>query len=249
MNPLVVDIIMTWVRAGLIAASTYLIQHHVVTSSQGEALSSQLTAYILSTLPAIAALAWGAWDKYGARLQLNTALTMPANVTVQAVNAKIASGIGVPPATTPIDVVPVAKVVIVLLVLGLGMSACAHTRHAAVVAEITFSKVVFAIDDTETKACQAHEMSDAACAAANPKIAAALLDARAVNIALQHTPKNVAVPKNLPDLLTDLTAIQGIVTPLAAAPSVPGSVKTLEQQIQDALTQTIALVRTFTGGK
>jgi hypothetical protein len=134
------------------------------------------------------------------------------------------------------------------LMLSLSVS-CAHARHLGVMADASFSAAVFAIDDAETAACQQHVLSPETCAQADARIAAALQDVKAVTLALQATPKNVAVPKNIPDLLTDLTSLQGIVAPLANAPSAPVQVQTLGQQITVALSQTIAVVRTFTGGK
>lgn len=109
MNPLVVDIIGTWVRAALVAISAYLIQHHIVTAQQGEALSSQVFTQVINSLPAIAALGWSMWQKYGARLKLVTALTMPVGATENAVVAKIATGVGVPAVSTLASVVPTGK--------------------------------------------------------------------------------------------------------------------------------------------
>lgn len=135
------------------------------------------------------------------------------------------------------------------LVVAFFLTGCAHARHVAVVADVAFAQAVFAVDDAETAACQSHVMSEAACTAANPSIIKALQDVKAVTLALQATPKNVAVPKNLPDLLTDLTTAQAIVAPLANAPSAPAQVQTLGAKIQAAILQTIAVVKTFTGGK
>lgn len=126
---------------------------------------------------------------------------------------------------------------------------CAHARHLAVVADATFANAVFALDDAETKACQSHAMSAADCAKADPKIVKALLDVQAVTTALQNTPKNVAAPKNLPDLLTDLTEAQGIIAPAAAAPDAPQPVKDLGSALTNAIVKTIAIVKTFTGGQ
>ena len=130
MNPLVVDIIGTWVRAALLAISAVLIQHHIVTAAQGEALSTQLFTQIINSLPAVAALGWSMWQKYGSRLKLVTALTMPAGTTENAVVAKIATGVGVPAVSTLASVVPLAKVGVLILALGLSLSACAHPSTA-----------------------------------------------------------------------------------------------------------------------
>lgn len=136
-----------------------------------------------------------------------------------------------------------------VLVSLLSLVGCAHARHIAVVADGAFARAVFAVDDAENAACQSHQLSSDACAAANPKIVAALQDVRAVSLALQQTPKNVAVPKNLPDLLADLTSVQAIIAPIASVPNAPPAVQSLGANIAAAITQTIAVVRTFTGGK
>lgn len=141
------------------------------------------------------------------------------------------------------------KPLIAGLVLSLVLSSCAHARHIAVVADATFATAVFSIDDTETQACAAQILTPAACAAAGPKILAALQDVKAVTLALQATPNNVAVPKNLPDLLTDLTSVQAILGPVVSAPNAPSSLTTLAAQIQSAITQTIAVVKLFSGGQ
>lgn len=136
-----------------------------------------------------------------------------------------------------------------LLVLVLVASGCAHARHVAVIADVSFAQAVFAVDDAETSACASKALAADICAAANPKIIAALQDVRAVTLALQKTPKNVAVPKNLPDLLSDLTGVQAIIAPLSNVQGAPPAVQNVGQKIAAALTQTIAVVRTFTGGK
>lgn len=127
--------------------------------------------------------------------------------------------------------------------------ACAHARHVAVVADATFARAVFAVDDAETKACQSGALSPATCALANPRIVAALQDVKALTLALQATPKNVAVPKNLPDLLADLTATQNIIGPIAGAPNAPAAAQSVGASLTAAINATIQIVRSFTGGQ
>lgn len=126
MNPLYKEIVGTWVRAGLVAVSAVLIQHHIVTAAQGDALSAQLFDQILNAVPAVMALAWSMTQKYGSRLKLVTALTMPAGATETAVEAKIAAGVGIPPVTTAATIVPTAKVIVCLLAVGLLCSGCVN---------------------------------------------------------------------------------------------------------------------------
>jgi hypothetical protein len=128
------------------------------------------------------------------------------------------------------------------VLLALTLAACGAARHVAVVADATFAQAVFAVDDAATSACQTKVLTAAQCAAADPKIKKALLDVVAVSEAIKASPKDFAVPKNLPDLLTDLTAIQGIVAPAAqVAPD-------LTAKVNYALSQAILVVAKFTGG-
>ena len=106
MNPLYVAIIGTWVRAGLLIVSTYLIQHHIVTATQGETLSTMWFDQILNALPGIVALVWSNYDKIWARVKLMTALWLPKGATENAVTAKIATGEPTPSVHTPPDTVP-----------------------------------------------------------------------------------------------------------------------------------------------
>lgn len=138
---------------------------------------------------------------------------------------------------------------VLLALLAVFAISCAHARHVAVVASLTFDQAVFAADDAETKACQTGAMTPESCKGADAKIAAALLDARALVKALQNTPKNIAVPKSLPDLLADLTAAQKIIAPFAGAPNVPKELKTLDTALSAAVTEAISVVRLLSGGK
>lgn len=123
MNPLYTDIVGSWVRAFLLLVSAFLIQHHVVTATQGEALSALWFQQILNAVPGLISLGWSAWQKYGARVRLNTALTMPAGKTLADVDAKISTGVGIPSAKTAATVVPTA-VAVLLLVAGFLTASC-----------------------------------------------------------------------------------------------------------------------------
>lgn len=139
--------------------------------------------------------------------------------------------------------------IVAILLAASALSGCAHARHVAVDADKGFSAAVFSLDETATQACQQHVLTPAQCAALNPKIAQALVDVIAVTKSLQATPKNVAVPKQLPDLLTDLTQVQAI---LAPASGLGGPAALAASRAQAALEQTIAIVRLFaqvSGGK
>lgn len=141
------------------------------------------------------------------------------------------------------------KHIVIGAALALTFGGCAHARHVAVVADASFATAIFALDDAELQACQQHVLTQAQCDAANPKIKQALIDVRAVSLALQATPKNVAVPKSLPDLLTDLTQVQAILAPSAA---LGGQAALAASKAQTALDQAIAIVRLVaqaTGGQ
>ena len=124
-------------------------------------------------------------------------------------------------------------------VLLVSLSACAHARHAAVVVDLAFVQSVTALDDAELQACTQGILNPQQCADANPKIRRALEDARAVTAAVQATPKNVAVPKNLPDLLADLTEVQNIIG-TSGLPAGPVLAKA-----QAAINQALALLRLY----
>lgn len=130
-----------------------------------------------------------------------------------------------------------------LLALSLSIGCSGGLRHLAVQADASFAQSVFAVDDAVKTACQTKVLTATQCASANPKIKQALSDVIAVSEAIKASPKTLSVPKALPDLLTDLTAIQGIVAPVS--PVAPD----LTSKVQFALNQAILVVTKFTGGK
>lgn len=136
-------------------------------------------------------------------------------------------------------------VVILAAVLGFGSVGCASARHVAVVADATFAQAVFAVDDAEFKACQTNvaPFTPAVCDDLNPKIKQALLDVKAVTAAIQASPKNGSLPKDMPSLLTNLTAVQAIISPLA-----PSFIKDdIANKIGYALRLAIAVLNGFAG--
>lgn len=143
---------------------------------------------------------------------------------------------------------PAAAWLLPVLLLVLPIAGCAHARHLAVVADASFAQAVFALDDAELQACSQQVLTQAQCDAAGPKIRQALVDVKAVTQAIQATPKNVAVPKALPDLLADLTQVQAVLGP---AGQIPQAVPVLGK-VQSAIDQAIAILRLyaqFSGGQ
>jgi hypothetical protein len=125
--------------------------------------------------------------------------------------------------------------------------ACAKAHHIAVVADATFAQAVFALDDAEYQAWQQRTpaWTDAQHAQANPKIKHALEDVKAVTLALKAAPKGAPLPVALPDLITDLRAVEAILQPLA-----PSVVKdTLAMRTTKALDSAIVVLSAFAGGK
>ena len=144
------------------------------------------------------------------------------------------------------DVVKKLPVVIVAIVLGSSV-ACASARHVAVVADASFAQAVFAVDDAEFEACKTNvpPFTPEVCAAANPKIKQALIDVKTVTAALQATPTNGQLPKDMPSLIQNLTDVQAMLSPLA-----PSVIKAdIANKIQFALRLAIALLNSFAGAK
>jgi hypothetical protein len=144
MQELILQIVGTWVRAGLTLSSGILIAHHVMTAPQGEQLSTMLFAQIVNALPGLGAQGWSMLQKYWAEQKFHTALTMPQGTAPEAVKAKIANGLA-----APISVLFLASA----LGLGLTLSACgASARHIAVVADQTIYEAVADIHSGEQAA-------------------------------------------------------------------------------------------------
>lgn len=128
-----------------------------------------------------------------------------------------------------------------LLIGSLGLSACASAHKVAIVADQSFATAVFALDDAEFQACQAHVLTTAQCGQLNGPIKQALTDVKAVSLAIKATP--TGVPASLPALLKDLQAVQDAIR--AATPILPS----LAGQASDANQKAIALLTQLLGGK
>lgn len=139
---------------------------------------------------------------------------------------------------------PLAAASLLAFGLGLTAGACAKARHVAVVADATVAQAVFALDDAELAACQAHVLTEAQCAALNPLVKQALVDVRSVTAAIKASPATGKVPVDLPSLLKGLTDIQAIVGPLSA---VGGPVGVLATKTKVALDQAIAVLTPLAG--
>ncbi len=131
------------------------------------------------------------------------------------------------------------------LTLGALLAGCARARHVAVVADASVAAAVFAVDDAEYAACQAHVLTVPQCETLNVPILKALRDVRAVTVAIQNTPTTGPAPTSLVALLTDLGIVQRILADLGQSPDLaPLVAKALEAQ-----TKAGALIASFTGGQ
>lgn len=134
-----------------------------------------------------------------------------------------------------------------ILAIVICFDGCAKARHIAVVADVTFAQAVFAVDDAEFKACETHiaPFTVEVCADLNPKIKQALLDVKAVTAAIQASPANGQLPKDMPSLIENLSDVQAILSPLA-----PSIVKAdIANRIQFALRLSVAMLNSFAGAK
>lgn len=129
-----------------------------------------------------------------------------------------------------------------LLCLTIFLFGCGAARHVAVQVDATFAQSVFALDDAARMACESKVLTQAQCDAANPKIVQALADVKAVSAGLLASPKAVSVPKNLPDLLQNLTDAQRILGSFQGS-SVPADVA---NKLVQAINQAILLVSKYT---
>lgn len=105
MSALLLDILGTWLRAAAIALSAYLVEHHIVTSGQGDQLSMELARHLALILPAVLALAWGTMKNVWQKRAVLTALMMPSCSTENDLKATIKTG-ATPSVRTPSDTVP-----------------------------------------------------------------------------------------------------------------------------------------------
>jgi len=139
-----------------------------------------------------------------------------------------------------------AKAVPVILVaaaLGVSLASCAKARQVAIAADQSYAAAVFALDDAEYQAWQAHVLSDAQHAKLNPPIKKALADVKAVTLAIKAAPASGQIPMSLPDLLKDLNDVQAVIVQLQ--PVIPS----IADKAVAANTKAIALLTQLAGGK
>ncbi len=105
MDPITLDIIGVLARWALTALSAWLVQHHVITTEQGETFVTACVHNILAAAPGVIALAWGLWAKYHGRIKLLVAAS-EANMTEDEIKAVIKSGAVTPTVKTPANTVP-----------------------------------------------------------------------------------------------------------------------------------------------
>lgn len=129
-----------------------------------------------------------------------------------------------------------------LVVLCVLSVACASVRQVAIVADQSFAAAVFALDDAEHAACDAHVLSEAQCTAMNAPIKQALVDVQAITLAIKASPTS-GVPSSLPALLKDLNDVQAVIA--AMQPVLPD----ISIKASDANVKAIALLTQLMGGK
>lgn len=139
----------------------------------------------------------------------------------------------------------ILPLLLVAMMAALATSGCGTVRHVAVVADASFAQAIFVVSNAEYEGCSMHTppFTVDVCAKADPKIKLAVMDLDAVTAALQGTPKNGALPKNLPDLLKDLTSIQSIAGTFDASPAK----NDFTSKVENAVNQAIGLLQKFTG--
>lgn len=135
------------------------------------------------------------------------------------------------------------RVVLSLAIVGLSVVGCAKARHLAVVGDSVASTAVFAVDDAEYQACQTHVLTEAQCAALDPKIKAALRDVQTVTATLKALPKDAPAPKSLAELLQVLRDVQGLVATLPPS----DLTVSLGQRVNVALDAAITLLASIAG--
>jgi hypothetical protein len=242
MTALLIEILGSWTRIALAAATAYLVDHHIVTADQGGRLGELLYHHILDFAPIAFAMVWAIAKNYYAKVKLHTALDMPAGSSVDSLQTRISNGLGA----------SATRAVALLLAVGVAgavLAACTSlpvVRRAAIAADQSFATAVFALDDAEWAVYQAC-VPDAACEARhqqlNPPIKRALTDVKAVTAALKAA-KNGTLPTSLPDLLKDLADVQAVIN--ALQPVVP---KSLADKVSTANQKALALLAQFAGGQ
>lgn len=103
MNPLLTEALASIIRSILKIGAGYLVAHGVW--SQGDA-----TIYVMAAALGLVGLGWSYWTTYAQRQKLLVALTVRPGTTEQEITQRVATGVGIPPVTTPVNVVPTAAV-------------------------------------------------------------------------------------------------------------------------------------------
>lgn len=101
MNPLLSEALASVVRSVLKLGAGYLVARGVW--SQGDA-----TTYVSAAALALVGLGWSYWTTYAQRQKLLVALTVRPGTTEQEITQRVATGVGIPPISTPANVVPTA---------------------------------------------------------------------------------------------------------------------------------------------
>ena len=101
MNPLLSEALASVVRSVLKIGAGILVSKGVW--SQGDA-----TTYVSAAALALVGLGWSYWTTYAQRQKLLVALTVRPGTTEQEITQRVATGVGIPPISTPANVVPTA---------------------------------------------------------------------------------------------------------------------------------------------
>jgi membrane-associated phospholipid phosphatase len=92
MGVLIESIVASLVRHALAGLSVYLVTHHLLTADQSDAFTKSLIEHLLMYAPAVVAIGWSVWQKYGSRVKFLTALELPPGSEAQ-VERAIARGL------------------------------------------------------------------------------------------------------------------------------------------------------------
>lgn len=138
------------------------------------------------------------------------------------------------------------KRIILALVAVVALSGCsARSYHQAVAVDYAFSVAVGVVDDAVFDACTTHALPASRC---NTDIKAAMINVdtlvKAAATSLRALPPGAEMPKSVPDLLSGLNALRGVLESLGdfTDPNVARVVKALG----DAVTKVTDLLYVFT---
>ena len=98
MNPIVTEILGSFIRFALAGAAGILVANGVWTEAQA-------TTFVPAIITGVLTLGWSVWQKYKSRLKLVTALATPGVNTEADIKEKIVEG-GTPSTATPTDQIP-----------------------------------------------------------------------------------------------------------------------------------------------